>query len=135
MAAESVQALALRARMVVRCAEGMTNTQVADQVQVRKATAGKWRQRFVDRRLDGLFDELRPGTPRKIGAAGTGHPDWSGDSRIFLGLYPSLLAILSTMIVLPGGRGTDGSTLKLKGQCGVWTLHRPQLFRLNGLSL
>ena len=63
---KSAQALALRARMVLRCADGMTNTLVAAKVGVRKATVGKWRQRFVDRRLDGLLDELRPGAPRKI---------------------------------------------------------------------
>lgn len=63
---KSAQALALRARIVLRCAEGVTNTEVARQMGVRKATAGKWRQRFVDRRLEGLLDEPRPGAPRKI---------------------------------------------------------------------
>jgi transposase len=66
---KSAQALALRARMILRCAEGMTNTQVAGRVQVRKQTVGKWRQRFVDRRLDGLLDEPRPGAPRKVSDA------------------------------------------------------------------
>ena len=66
---KSAQALALRARIVLRCAEGITNTKVARQVQVRSQTVGKWRQRFVDRRLDGLLDEPRPGTPRKVSDA------------------------------------------------------------------
>lgn len=66
---KSAQALALRARMILRCAEGRTNTQVAEQVQVRIATVGKWRQRFVERRLDGLLDEPRPGAPRKVSDA------------------------------------------------------------------
>ena len=66
---KSAQALALRARMILRCAEGLTNTQVAGQLQVRIATVGKWRQRFVDRRLDGLLDEPRPGAPRKVSDA------------------------------------------------------------------
>jgi transposase len=66
---KSAQALALRARMVLRCAEGTTNTEVARQVQVRSQTVGKWRQRFVDRGLDGLLDEPRPGTPRKVSDA------------------------------------------------------------------
>jgi transposase len=66
---KSAQALALRARIVLRCAEGLTNTQVAGQVQVRIATVGKWRQRFVERRLDGLLDEPRPGAPRKVNDA------------------------------------------------------------------
>jgi transposase len=66
---KSAQALALRARIVLRCAEGIPNTEVARQVQVRSQTVGKWRQRFVDRRLDGLLDEPRPGTPRKVSDA------------------------------------------------------------------
>jgi transposase len=66
---KSAQALALRARMILRCAEGRTNTQVAGQVQVRIATVGKWRRRFVERRLDGLLDEPRPGAPRKVSDA------------------------------------------------------------------
>ena len=48
---KSAQALALRARIVLRCGEGVTNTEVARQVGVRKATVGKWRQRFVERRM------------------------------------------------------------------------------------
>lgn len=66
---KSAQALALRARMILRCAEGVTNTEVARQAQVRIQTVGKWRQRFVARRLDGLLDEPRPGTPRKVSDA------------------------------------------------------------------
>lgn len=66
---KSAQALALRARMILICAEGNTNTQVAHKLQVRIQTVGKWRQRFVDRRLDGLLDEPRPGTPRKVSDA------------------------------------------------------------------
>ena len=63
---KSAQALALRSRMILLCAEGNTNTSVAQQVQVRIQTVCKWRQRFVDRRLDGLLDEPRPGTSRKV---------------------------------------------------------------------
>ena len=66
---KSAQALASRARMILLCAEGRTNTRVAEQIQVRTQTVGKWRQRFVDRRLDGLLDEPRPGTPRKVSDA------------------------------------------------------------------
>ena len=55
--------------MILLCAEGRTNPRVAEQIQVRTQTVGKWRQRFVDRRLDGLLDEPRPGTPRKVSDA------------------------------------------------------------------
>src|SRR5579863_7759702 len=63
---KSAQALALRARMILGCAGGQTNTEVAAALRITKQTVGKWRQRFIDRRLDGLLDEPRPGTPRKL---------------------------------------------------------------------
>jgi len=63
------QALAQRARMVLACAAGSSNTVVADQLGITKQTVGKWRQRFVERRLDGLLDEPRPGAPRQVGDA------------------------------------------------------------------
>ena len=66
---KSAQALALRARMILLCAEGNTNTAVAGKLNVRIQTVCKWRQRFLDRRLDGLLDEPRPGTPRKVSDA------------------------------------------------------------------
>src|ERR1019366_21541 len=61
---KTAQALALRARIVLFCAEGRSNTEVARRVHVALATVGKWRQRFVLLRLDGLLDEPRPGTRR-----------------------------------------------------------------------
>lgn len=60
------QAIALRARIVLRCASGLTNLAVAEELGVTHQTAGKWRQRFVERRLAGLHDEPRPGAPRRI---------------------------------------------------------------------
>ena len=63
---KTAQALALRARLVLSCARGKNNTTVATELHTTKATVGKWRARFVERRLDGLLDEPRPGAPRKI---------------------------------------------------------------------
>jgi transposase len=60
------QALALRAQIVLRCATGMQNQEVAAELGVSMPTVGKWRQRFVEGRLDGLSDDPRPGQPRKI---------------------------------------------------------------------
>ena len=63
---KSAQALALRARIVLGCAESATNSAVAAQLGICGATVGKWRRRFVENGLDGLVDEPRPGAPRTI---------------------------------------------------------------------
>ncbi len=52
--------------MVLACAEGLANTAVAERFGVTPQTVGKWRRRFILRRLDGLADEPRPGAPRKV---------------------------------------------------------------------
>ena len=66
---KTAQALALRARIVLRAAEGLSNTAVADELGIAKHTVGKWRERFARLRADGLLDEPRPGAPRRIGDA------------------------------------------------------------------
>lgn len=58
--------LGLRASISLRCADGLNTCTVAYELHVGSATVGKWRRRLLDRRLDGLFDEKRPGAPRKI---------------------------------------------------------------------
>src|SRR6059036_2828452 len=62
----TAQALALRARIVLACAEGGQNKVIAARLGVDRQTVGKWRRRFLEHRLDGFRDEPRSGTPRTI---------------------------------------------------------------------
>src|ERR1700730_4852724 len=59
--------LARRARVVLACAEGLDNKAVAKKLRCSLGMVGKWRSRFLKERLEGLYDEPRPGAPRKIG--------------------------------------------------------------------
>src|SRR5205085_7117259 len=61
------QALAERARIVLAAAAGLNNKEISVKVGVCSATAGTWRNRFAKSRMDGLYDEPRPGAPREIG--------------------------------------------------------------------
>jgi transposase len=63
---KTAQALALRAAIVLECAQGRRNGDVAESLRVTRQTVGKWRARFAKDRLEGLLDEPRPGAPRSI---------------------------------------------------------------------
>jgi hypothetical protein len=58
--------LARRARIILACADGGGNKSVAKRLRMSQTTVWKWRGRFLRDRLDGLYDEPRPGTPRRI---------------------------------------------------------------------
>jgi transposase len=63
---KTAQALALRARIVLACAEGQDSKAVASCQRVTPQTVGKWRARYLEQRLDGLLDAPRSGAPRTI---------------------------------------------------------------------
>lgn len=65
----TAQGLAQRAQIVLGCAAGRSNSEIAAELRITRQTAGRWRQRFVLKRLDGLVDEPRPGTPRRLSDA------------------------------------------------------------------
>lgn len=62
----TAQALARRARIVVACANGQSNSDVATRERVSRPTVGRWRQRSLNGRCEGLLDEPKPGAPRRI---------------------------------------------------------------------
>ena len=62
----SAQALALRSRIVLLAAEGLSNVEIARQLAIQRNTVAKWRSRFLEHRLEGLTDEPRPGQTRRI---------------------------------------------------------------------
>jgi transposase len=63
---KSANALAMRSRIVLAAADGLSNTAIADKFDIDIGSARKWRTRFVADRLDGLLDEPRPGRPRTV---------------------------------------------------------------------
>src|SRR5262249_61170945 len=64
--ARSQPLLARRARVVLACGEGLDNHAVARKLRCSLGMVGKWRARFLKVRLEGLYDEPRPGAPRKV---------------------------------------------------------------------
>lgn len=62
----TAQASALRSRIVLACAEGVSNMDVVRRLGVSPPTVNKWRRRFIEDGLDGLSDEPRPGAPRTV---------------------------------------------------------------------
>ena len=63
---KTAQGLARRARIVLAAADGLENKAIVEQVGADANTVGKWRRRFAEHRLDGLYDEPRSGAPRTI---------------------------------------------------------------------
>ena len=112
---KTAQALALRARIVLACAEGIDNTVVASRQRVTPQTVSKWRARFVEDRLDGLLDAPRPGAPRTI-----------DDSRVDA-------VIAKTLESVPAG-ATHWSTRTMAREAGVSQTAVSRIWRAFGLQ-
>jgi transposase len=62
----TAQGLAQRARIVLEAETGKSNCEIAEALKITRQTVGRWRERFLERGIDGLLDEPRPGAPRRI---------------------------------------------------------------------
>jgi len=109
-------ALVARARIVLACAAGESNTTIAERMQISKATAGKWRRRFIERRIAGLYDELRPGKPRTI-----------DDERI-------AELIKTTLHTKPADGSTHWSVRALAAETAISSTSVHRYFKLLGLQ-
>jgi transposase len=116
---KTAQDLALRARIVLRCAEGATNQAVAREARVCAHTVGEWRERFARDRLDGLRDGPRSGAPR------SGAPRTVTDERV-----AELLA--RTLETVPEN-ATHRSTRSMAAACGLSPATVQRVWRAFGL--
>ena len=109
------QALALRARIVLSCADGADNKVVAARQRVTPQTVSKWRARFVEHRIDGLLDAPRPGAPRTI-----------DDARVDA-------VIAKTLEGVPAG-ATHWSTRSMAREAGLSQTAVSRIWRAFGLQ-
>ena len=112
---KTAQALALRARIVLSCADGVDNKVVAARQRVTPQTVSKWRARYVDHRLDGLLDAPRPGAPRTI-----------DDARVDA-------VIAKTLESVPAG-ATHWSTRSMAREAGLSQTAISRIWRAFGLQ-
>lgn len=113
--ARSLPAVARRARVVLACAEGLDNKAVAKKLRFSIGMVGKWRSRFLKQRLEGLYDEQRPGAPRKI-----------GDEQIEQ-------VVIQTLETTPRGQ-THWSTREMAKQTGLSRMAISRIWRAFGLQ-
>jgi transposase len=107
--------LAFRAKLILVCADGETNSTVAQRLRTTNHTVGKWRRRFVEHRLDGLYDEPRVGAPRKF-----------SDEAVEA-------VIVKTLETTPKGR-THWSTRKMAEKSGMSHAMVGNIWRTFGLK-
>jgi len=112
----TAQALAVRARIVLACAQGLSNSEVSRRLEVSLPTVGKWRKRFVEHRLDGLSDEPRPGAPRRI-----------ADAQVEM-------VIVRTLEEAPANRDSHWSTRSMAAATGMSQTAISRIWRAFGLK-
>jgi transposase len=107
--------VALRAKMVLASASGMSDLAVATKLHVNNKTVGTWRRRFAENRLDGIYDEPRVGGPRKI-----------SDAQVEA-------IVVRTLETTPKGR-THWSTRKMAAKAGISSSSVSRIWRAHGLK-
>jgi putative transposase len=108
--------LSARARIILSSAEGEANSSIAERLELGKATVGKWRARFIERRIAGLYDDVRPGPPRSI-----------DDERV-----ASL--IKTTLHTKPADGSTHWSVRAMAAETGISKSSVQRYFQLFGLQ-
>ena len=109
-------ALVARARIVLAAAAGEPNSAIAARMHVTRHTAGKWRRRFLQARISGLYDELRPGKPRTI-----------DDERV-------AELINKTLHTKPTNGATHWSVRSIAAETGISSTSVHRYFKLFGLQ-
>lgn len=109
-------ALSNRAHIVLSSAEGEPNNAIAERLKLTKATVGKWRTRFIERRIPGLYDDVRPGKPRTI-----------DDERV-------AQLIKSTLHTKPANGSTHWSVRTVAAETGISKTSVQRYFQLFGLQ-
>jgi putative transposase len=109
-------ALSARARIVLSSADGEPNNAIAERLALNKANVGKWRTRFMERRIAGLYDEVRPGKPRTI-----------DDERV-------AQLIKTTLYTKPANGSTHWSVRTVATETGISKSSVARYFQLFGLQ-
>ena len=109
-------ALSARARIILSSADGEPNNAIADRLGLTNATVGKWRARFIERRIAGLYDDMRPGKPRTI-----------DDERV-------AQLINTTLHTKPSNGSTHWSVRTAAAETGISKTSVARYFQLFGLQ-
>lgn len=108
--------LSSRARIILSSAEGEANNSIAERLKLTQATVGKWRARFIERRIAGLYDDVRPGPPRSI-----------DDERL-------AKLITTTLHTKPANGSTRWSVRTVAAETGISKSSVQRYFQLFGLQ-